>query len=102
MNSNINGTFCEDIDEVISDYKSQHSCVFHLIKWLLFSSQCVLYNPCDPLTRCINLAPGFRCEPCPDGFEGIHVNGYYAEMITQDYKHQICTGMLVPKLFPYV
>lgn len=40
----------------------------------------------------MNLAPGFRCEPCPNGFEGVHVNGYYAQSITEEYKNQICTG----------
>lgn len=45
------------------------------------------------MTKCINLAPGFRCEPCPSGFDGIHVNGYYAESITQDYNKQVCNDV---------
>lgn len=66
---NHNATFCEDIDE------------------------CDLHNPCDPMTKCVNLAPGFRCEPCPNGFDGIHVEGYYAQTITQEYTNQICNDI---------
>lgn len=48
-----------------------------------------MYNPCDGLVKCINLAPGFRCEPCPNGYDG---NGYYAQSISEDHTNQLCTG----------
>lgn len=44
------------------------------------------------MVKCINLAPGFRCEPCPNGFDGVHVTGYYAQSISEDYVNQLCTG----------
>lgn len=47
----INGTSCYDVDE------------------------CELYQPCDDMVICHNLNPGFRCGPCPPGFDGIHAHG---------------------------
>uniref|UniRef100_A0A8C4QE10 Thrombospondin 3 n=1 Tax=Eptatretus burgeri TaxID=7764 RepID=A0A8C4QE10_EPTBU len=41
-----NGNHCKDIDE------------------------CQLANPCFPGVRCLNLAPGFSCDPCPLGLTG--------------------------------
>lgn len=49
--------------------------------------------PCDPIAKCVNLAPGFRCEPCPDGYDGVHVNGYYSQSITQEYTTQMCNDI---------
>lgn len=40
--------------------------------------------------RCVNLSPGFRCEPCPNGFDGHHANGYYAQTLTDEYERQVC------------
>lgn len=39
-----------------------------------FSLQCK-YHPCYPGVRCVNLAPGFRCDACPVGFTGSMVQG---------------------------
>lgn len=36
------------------------------------------------------MAPGFRCEPCPSGFDGNHANGYYAQSVTNEYQNQLC------------
>ena len=41
---------------------------------LFFSLQC-RYHPCYPGVRCVNLAPGFRCDTCPVGFTGPMVQG---------------------------
>lgn len=42
-----------------------------------FPFQCDLMEPCDQKVRCINLSPGFRCDPCPRGFGGSHENGIH-------------------------
>lgn len=52
--------------------------------------QCYLHEPCDPLARCINLSPGFRCLECPNGMDGQHANGYYAQSLTGEYQKQAC------------
>uniref|UniRef100_A0A665WDH1 Thrombospondin 4a n=1 Tax=Echeneis naucrates TaxID=173247 RepID=A0A665WDH1_ECHNA len=44
------GVYCDDVDE----------CQF---------------NPCFPGVRCVNTAPGFRCEKCPLGYTGPELNG---------------------------
>uniref|UniRef100_A0A4W5Q713 Thrombospondin 4a n=1 Tax=Hucho hucho TaxID=62062 RepID=A0A4W5Q713_9TELE len=44
------GVYCDDVDE----------CQF---------------NPCFPGVRCVNTAPGFRCERCPLGYTGLEING---------------------------
>lgn len=49
-----------------------------------------MHQPCDQLARCVNLSPGFRCEPCPNGFDGHHANGYYAQTLTDEYQRQTC------------
>lgn len=95
-----NRTFCEDINEVI---------IFFILNILfpsfnretdslrkicfLVKRKCEIHNPCDPIAKCINLAPGFRCEACPMGFDGIHVNGYYSQSITEEYTTQICNDI---------
>ncbi|KAH8403240.1 hypothetical protein KR222_008894 [Zaprionus bogoriensis] len=62
----MNGTFCRDIDE------------------------CALYKPCDEAAVCHNLNPGFRCGPCPLGFDGIHAEGYSAFYQTVAFQKQTC------------
>lgn len=49
-----------------------------------------MHQPCDELAQCINMAPGFRCEPCPNGFDGNHANGYYSQSFTSEYQNQLC------------
>lgn len=38
------------------------------------SLQCQ-FNPCFPGVKCVNTAPGYRCEACPLGFTGTPVEG---------------------------
>lgn len=70
--------------------------------------ECELYNPCDGKSTCVNQNPGFRCEPCPMGYDGMHAYGkrylqifrfyilknfflgYYAEYWTHNYQKQTC------------
>lgn len=51
------------------------------------------FNPCYPGVRCINTAPGFRCESCPRGYTGPEVRGVgiaYAQANRQ-VSHHSCT-----------
>ncbi|XP_058454904.1 cartilage oligomeric matrix protein isoform X2 [Malaya genurostris] len=61
-----NGTICHDIDE------------------------CDLIEPCDVRVRCTNLAPGFKCEPCPTGYTGLHSGGLYAATFEYALQRQKC------------
>ncbi|KAH8251380.1 hypothetical protein KR032_010245 [Drosophila birchii] len=65
----VNGTSCRDVDE------------------------CRLYMPCDGLTTCTNLNPGFQCGPCPPGFDGVHAHGYYADYLSVEYRKQTCVDI---------
>ncbi|KAH8377867.1 hypothetical protein KR093_007592 [Drosophila rubida] len=65
----INGTTCHDVDE------------------------CALYQPCDDSAFCNNLNPGFRCGPCPPGFDGIHAHGYSADYLAIGFQKQTCTDI---------
>ncbi|XP_078740467.1 thrombospondin-3-like isoform X1 [Lampetra fluviatilis] len=64
---NGNGTHCVDIDE------------------------CKLASPCFAGVRCVNAAPGFSCEPCPDGLAGPLLQGVGVEF-AKDTK-QVCTDV---------
>ncbi|XP_038110404.1 cartilage oligomeric matrix protein [Culex quinquefasciatus] len=64
-----NGTVCHDIDE------------------------CDLIEPCDVRVRCTNLSPGFRCEPCPPGFTGLHSGGLYAATFDYALQRQRCNDV---------
>lgn len=33
------------------------------------------FNPCFPGVKCVNTAPGFRCDACPLGYTGQPVEG---------------------------
>nr|XP_046914139.1 cartilage oligomeric matrix protein-like [Dermatophagoides farinae] len=61
---NGDGIRCEDIDE------------------------CRYYNPCDPMTSCMNTAPGFYCKDCPRGFRSPLIRGIGLEQAQQ--LRQIC------------
>lgn len=96
---NGNQTFCEDIDEVGSSKFGILDFIAEKVKRIVLMLEkkhlkCALYNPCDGMVKCINLAPGFRCEPCPNGFDGVHVTGYYAQSMSEDYTNQLCTGKI--------
>ncbi|XP_004522857.1 cartilage oligomeric matrix protein isoform X1 [Ceratitis capitata] len=67
--THMNGTKCRDINE------------------------CEIYRPCDPKVECINLNPGFRCEPCPLGYEGKHGRGFYLEYVGPDFRKQTCNDV---------
>lgn len=41
---------------------------------MYFFLQCQ-FNPCFPGVKCVNTAPGFRCEACPLGYTGLPVEG---------------------------
>lgn len=57
------------------------------------------FNPCYPGVKCVNTAPGFRCEACPLGFTGLPVEGVgilYAQTNKQVWlkqKHPYKNGM---------
>ncbi|XP_027462920.1 thrombospondin-4 isoform X2 [Zalophus californianus] len=56
----------------------------------LLRQQCK-YHPCYPGVRCVNLAPGFRCEPCPVGFTGPVVQGVGISFAKSN--KQVCTDI---------
>lgn len=33
------------------------------------------FNPCFPGVKCVNTAPGYRCDACPLGYSGLAVEG---------------------------
>lgn len=33
------------------------------------------FNPCFPGVKCVNTAPGYRCDACPLGYTGLAVEG---------------------------
>lgn len=64
-----NGSACYDIDE------------------------CDLYEPCDRRVHCTNLAPGFVCDPCPEGYAGEHANGVRVQHMDHTFKRQSCVDV---------
>ncbi|XP_073822844.1 cartilage oligomeric matrix protein-like [Musca autumnalis] len=56
-------------------------------------NECEVYRPCDMLSTCVNLSPGFRCEPCPLGYEGMHSDGYNAKYWTNTSQRQNCVDI---------
>ncbi|XP_035702545.1 cartilage oligomeric matrix protein isoform X2 [Folsomia candida] len=66
------GVQCHDTDEPPSYYRCG-ACVTGLTgngTHCYDLDECDLAEPCDVRVRCINMAPGFRCDPCPAGFTG--------------------------------
>lgn len=53
-------------------------------------NECELYDPCDPRSMCVNQVPGFSCEACPTGYDGIHARGYYASHWNKTHRKQKC------------
>lgn len=49
-----------------------------------------MYDPCDPRTDCINLSPGFQCNPCPPGFHGQHAEGIRTPFWDHMFRRQTC------------
>lgn len=47
---------------------------FQRVRVCLSSPQCQ-FNPCFPGVKCVNTAPGYRCEACPLGYSGLPVEG---------------------------
>ncbi len=50
--------------------------------------QCVEVQPCDPMTRCQNLSPGYSCSACPTGYKGGRVQGVGIEYARRH--RQVC------------
>ena len=60
----------------------------------MFLIQCDLIEPCDLKVRCTNLAPGFRCEACPSGYEGYHGQGVYVPSgVDHTFQRQTCNDI---------
>ena len=50
-----------------------------------------MIEPCDLKVRCTNLAPGFRCEACPPGYDGYHTQGLYVSSgVDHTFQRQRC------------
>ncbi|XP_073822838.1 cartilage oligomeric matrix protein-like [Musca autumnalis] len=56
-------------------------------------NECELYMPCDILSTCTNLRPGFQCQPCPWGYTGMHSFGFYSTNWTNSYQPQTCVDI---------
>ncbi|XP_017884490.1 cartilage oligomeric matrix protein [Ceratina calcarata] len=54
-------------------------------------NECDVTEPCYPGVRCINLKPGFKCDPCPKGYTGPTIEGFGLE-IARSVK-QTCTDI---------
>lgn len=54
-------------------------------------NECELADPCYPGVRCVNLHPGYKCDPCPTGYVGPLVEGVGAEMARE--QKQVCSDV---------
>lgn len=52
--------------------------------------ECRLVAPCDSLTQCINLSPGFRCEPCPSGYRGQYTPSTFVPSVNNQIERFQC------------
>lgn len=59
----------------------RYSQISHLLKsritplTSILLVQCIEAQPCDPLTKCNNLSPGYECTDCPAGYKSPPVRG---------------------------
>ncbi len=60
----------------------------HVYTMLPISLQCIEAQPCDPMTNCQNLSPGFLCTACPPGYRGPRVQGVGLEYARRH--RQVC------------
>ncbi|KAF3848643.1 hypothetical protein F7725_015140 [Dissostichus mawsoni] len=61
------GFNCDDVDEYFASKTSVGSRE-------VTRNECQ-FNPCFPGVKCVNTAPGFRCDACPLGYSGLAIEG---------------------------
>lgn len=55
--------------------------------------ECYSLRPCDAKARCTNLSPGFRCDPCPAGYNGQHYQGLFMTFADHTFVRQRCDNI---------
>lgn len=55
--------------------------------------ECRLVAPCDRLTVCTNLSPGFKCEQCPAGYRGQYTESSFFPAVNNHIEHFQCTDI---------